>query len=358
MGRKDAPLVSGRASSPAPAPPELSEIITQDSALCLILARLPAWAQSDFPIMLTGEPGTGKELVARAIFALNPRRQPYQLINCAALTESLAGSELFGHLRGAFTDARSPRLGKFRLAHGGTLFLDEIGELPLSVQSKLLRAVEQGEIEPVGGDKAVKVDVRLVAATNQDLRERIARGWFRRDLYDRLAVLEIHLPPLRERGGEDIALLARHFAQEVARRQGSTGPLEFTAAAWRRLEAHSWPGNVRELKNAVTRAVLLHRGWRIGREDIQLASGAAPGGPGRSGATGVRAAVRPSRGRLEELLNEARGNISALSRRLGVCTKTMYRWLRSSNIDLMKFRKGVPGTVASSQVGIWRLTLT
>jgi DNA-binding NtrC family response regulator len=337
MRSKDAPLVSELASSPGPAPPELSEIITQDPALLLILARLPAWAQSDLPIMLTGEPGTGKELVARAICALNPQRQPCLLINCAALMESLAGSELFGHLRGAFTDARSPRLGKFRLAHGGTLFLDEIGELPLSVQSKLLRAVEQGEIEPVGGDAAVKVDVRLVAATNQDLGERIARGRFRQDLYDRLAVLEIHLPPLRERG-EDIALLARHFAWEVPRRYGRSGPLEFTAGAWRCLEAHSWPGNVRELKNAVTRAILLHHGSRICCEDLQLASRAAPGEPGHNGASGDGAAVRPSRGRLEELLGEERGNISVLSRRFGVCTKTMYRWLRSANIDLMNFR--------------------
>ena len=183
----------------------------------------------------------------------------------------------------------------------------------------------------------MKVDVRLVAATNQDLPERIARGCFRQDLYDRLAVLEVHLPPLRERG-EDLALLARHFAQEAARRYGQSVPLEFSTAAWLCLEAYSWPGNVRELKNAVTRAVLLHRGWRICQEDIQLASRGGPGGPGQGGANGVRAAVRPSRGRLEELLDEERGNISVLSRRLGVCTKTMYRWLRSANIDLMHFR--------------------
>ncbi len=341
MRSKDAPLVSSLASSPGPAPPELSEIITQDPALLLILARLPAWAHSDLPIMLTGEPGTGKELVARAICALNPQRQPCLLINCAALTESLAGSELFGHQRGAFTDAHSSRLGKFRLAHGGTLFLDEIGELPLSVKSKLLRAVEQGEFEPVGGVAAVKVDVRLVTATNQDLLERIDRGYFRQDLYDPLAVLEIHLPPLRERGG-DIALLARHFAQELARRYSRPEPLEFTAAAWSCLEAHNWPGNVRELKNAVARAILLRHGSRICQEDIQLASRVALGEPGHSGATGVKAAVRPSRGRLEELLGEARGNISVLSRRLGVCTKTMYRWLRSANIDLMNFRRVTP----------------
>ncbi len=343
MNRKDNPSVSGPASDPGSAPPALAGIITQDPTFLLLLARLPALAQSGLPIMLTGEPGTGKDLEARAIFALNPQRHPYQLINCAALTESLAGSELFGHLAGAFTDARSSRLGKFRLAHGGTLFFDEIGELPLSVQAKLLRAVEQGEIEPVGGDKTVKVDVRLVAATNRDLRERIARGYFRQDLYDRLAVLQIHLPPLRERG-EDIALLARHFVQEVARRHGLSGPLEFTAVAWRCLEAHSWPGNVRELKNAVSRAVLLHRGPRIGLEDMQLFSRGAPEEPDGSGASGVRPAARPNRRRLEDLLGEARGNISVLSRRLGVCTKTMYRWLRSADIDLMNFRPPDPST--------------
>ncbi|MGD0217144.1 MAG: sigma-54 dependent transcriptional regulator [Desulfobaccales bacterium] len=341
MRRTNAPLHLGLAAYPRPEPPELSEIITQDPALLLILSRLPACARFDLPIMLTGEPGTGKELVARAIFALNPERRPCQLINCAALTESLAGSELFGHLRGAFTDARSPRLGKFRQAHGGTLFLDEIGELPLSVQPKLLRAVEQGEIEPVGGDAVVKVDVRLVAATNQDLQARIAQGYFRQDLYDRLAVLEINLPPLRERG-DDIALLARHFAGEAARRQGRTGTPEFNAAAWRRLEAYSWPGNVRELKNAVTRAVLLHSGRYICGEDIHLPSRGAAGEPGHNGGSDVKAAIRPSRGRLVELLDEEQGNISELSRRLEVCTRTTYRWLRSANIDLENFRRGAP----------------
>ena len=341
MRRMDNALASSRAANPGTGPPELSEIITQAPDLLLILSHLPVLAQYDLPILLTGEPGTGKELVARAIFALNPKRQPCQLVNCAALTETLAGSELFGHLRGAFTDAICHRMGKFRLAHGGTLFLDEIGELPLSVQSKLLRAVEQGEIEPVGGDAAVKVDVRLVAATNQDLQARIAQGYFRQDLYDRLAVLEIHLPPLRERG-DDLALLARHFAQEAARRQGRTEPPEFNAATWRRLETHSWPGNVRELKNVVTRAVLLHSGRCICMDDIHLPSRGAAAEPGPNGATGVKAAaVRPSRGRLVELLDEEQGNISVLSRRLGICNRTMYRWLRSANIDL-KISGGAP----------------
>ena len=316
---------------------ELKDIITDNENFRQILARLPLYARSDLPVLLTGEPGTGKELVARAICALYPQRHPCLLINCAGLTESLAGSELFGHLRGAFTDARSSRPGKFRQAHGGTLFLDEVGDLPRSIQAKLLRAVEQGEIEPVGGDEPVQVDVRLVAATNQDLPQLIAQGRFRRDLYDRLAVLEMHLPPLRERGG-DIVLLARHFAHETAWRHGRKLPVQFTKGALRRLEGYGWPGNVRELKNVVTRAVLLNTSGLIRDYDIRFTSqpfrvGGATRQPGNAGFP-----VRPSRGRLEELLDEEGGNISALSRRLRVCTKTIYRWLRANHIDLMSIR--------------------
>ena len=248
--------------------PEFTDIITADPHLTEILSWLPIYADSDLPILLTGEPGTGKELVAMAIFALGPvRRRSSQRLNCAALTESLASSELFGHLRGAFTGADHARPGKFRLAHGGSLFLDEVGELPLSIQPKLLRAVEQGEIEPVGGDAAVKVDVRLVAASNQDLLRLIAQGRFRQDLYDRLAVLAIHLPPLRERPA-DILLLAGHFARETARRYGRDQSLQFSGAARRRLQKQPWPGNVRELKNVVTRAVLFGDGGLIREEDL------------------------------------------------------------------------------------------
>ena len=261
-----------------------------------------------------------------AIFALGPaRRRTCQRLNCAALTESLASSELFGHVRGAFTGADHARPGKFRLAHGGSLFLDEVGELPLAIQPKLLRAVEQGEIEPVGGDAAVKVDVRLVAASNQDLLRLVAQGRFRQDLYDRLAVLAIHLPPLRERPS-DILLLAGHFARETARRYGREQSPEFTEAARRRLQKQPWPGNVRELKNVVTRAVLFSAGSLIREEDLAFTPyPSLPPQSSRAMGEGMPAS-RPSAVQLKELLDSEGGNVSALSRRLQVCSKTIYRW--------------------------------
>jgi len=317
--------------------PEFTDILTADPHLSEILSWLPIYADSDLPILLTGEPGTGKELVAMAIFALGPvRRRSSQHLNCAALTESLASSELFGHLRGAFTGADQARPGKFRLAHGGSLFLDEVGELPLSIQPKLLRAVEQGEIEPVGGDAAVQVDVRLVAASNQDLPRLTAAGRFRQDLYDRLAVLAIHLPPLRERPA-DILLLAGHFAREAARRYGRDPSLRFSGAARRRLLKQPWPGNVRELKNVVTRAVLFNTGGLIREEDLAFTP--YPTLPQQSSRAGEGVpAFRPSAAQRKDLGDAEGGNVSALSRRLQVCSKTIYRWLRTYHIDLMGIR--------------------
>jgi transcriptional regulator with GAF, ATPase, and Fis domain len=318
--------------------PEFTDIITADPHFQEILAWLPLYADSDLPILVTGEPGTGKELVARAIAALGPGwRQSCQHLNCAALTESLAVSELFGHVRGAFTDACYTRPGKFRSAHNGTLFLDEVGELPLSIQPKLLRAVEQGEIEPVGGDTPVAVDVRLIAATNHDLSRLIAQGRFRQDLYDRLAVLAIHLPPLRARPG-DILRLADYFAREAARRYGQGHALKFSDGARRRLERHSWPGNVRELKNVVTRAVVLISAGLI--EAKALSFNHYPTSPpeGNQARGAGMPGSRPSARRLKELLDSEGGNISALSRRLQVCSKTIYRWLKTYRIDPMGVR--------------------
>jgi len=335
--RNDHRVVPGPEQENDPACLPLStDFITADPRLKQSLEWLPTYAKSDLPILLTGEPGTGKELVAEAICALSrPWRPTCQRLNCASLTESLACSELFGHLRGAFTDANRSRPGKFRLAHGGTLFLDEVGELPLAVQPKLLRAVEQGEIEPVGGDAAVKVNVRLIAATNQNLPQLVAQGRFRQDLLDRLAVLTIHLPPLRERL-DDVALLARHFAREAARRHGPR-PVRFSLAAVQRLQQHSWPGNVRELKNVITRAVLFCSGGLIRGKDIAFTSHFG-GASFPLTITGEFLRPRPTGSRLQELLEEEQGNISALSRRLQVCTKTIYRWLRRHGIDLMSLR--------------------
>ncbi len=212
-------------------------------------------ARSDLAVLVTGETGVGKELVARAIHALSDRRdEPLLYVNCAALPEALADSELFGHRRGAFTGATSDRPGKFEVADGGTLFLDEIGELPLAIQPKLLRALQQGEIQRVGTDRPLQVNVRVLAATNRDLELEVREGRFRADLYHRLNVYPLRTPPLRERR-EDIPLLAGFFS-DMARRRLGTGPVRLEGLALEQLAAHDWPGNVRELENVISRAVL------------------------------------------------------------------------------------------------------
>jgi DNA-binding NtrC family response regulator len=220
-------------------------------------------------VLVTGESGTGKELVARGIHALSPRRhEPFIAVNVAALSESLLESELFGHEKGAFTGAIDSRRGLFELADGGTIFLDEIGEMPLSTQTKLLRVLEQREFHRVGGERPIKVDVRIVAATNQDLRQLVAIGEFRRDLFFRLNVLSIELPPLRERR-EDIPVLVEAFVRDVSRKNARAFP-GISPAAMQILIAYDWPGNVRELRNLVESMVVLAPGGIIRPEDIPL----------------------------------------------------------------------------------------
>ncbi|MBL8631909.1 MAG: nitric oxide reductase transcriptional regulator NorR [Myxococcales bacterium] len=212
-------------------------------------------ARSDLTALITGETGVGKEVVARAIHAQSSRaQQPLIYVNCAALPEGVAESELFGHVRGAFTGATDKRAGKFEAADGGTLFLDELGELPLSVQPKLLRALQTGEVQRVGSDRSIHVDVRVLAATNRELREEVRLGRFRADLYHRLSVYPLHVPPLRERV-EDVLLLAGYFL-DLARSKLGVGQVKLTHAARSRLVAYDWPGNVRELEHLMLRATL------------------------------------------------------------------------------------------------------
>ncbi len=226
-------------------------------------------AASTYAVLLTGETGVGKELVAHLVHAASPRRdEPFIQVNCAALPISIAESELFGHVAGAFTGATRDRAGKFEVADGGTLFLDEIGELPLELQPKLLRALQQGEVQRVGSDRLHRVDVRIVAATNRNLEREVERGRFRADLYHRLAVFPLRVPPLRERR-DDIPPLAAHFV-DVNRRRLGLGAVRLTDAATAQLTAADWPGNVRELDNVITRAVLRASAGRDFRRPLTL----------------------------------------------------------------------------------------
>jgi PAS domain S-box-containing protein len=238
------------------------ELIGRSDKLVQVLADLRQVAAADTTVLLLGETGTGKELFARALHDASRRRAKLLIkVNCAAIPAALIESEFFGHERGAFTGATTKRDGRFTLAEGGTIFLDEVGELPIELQGKLLRVLQEGEFEPVGSSRTRKVDVRVVAATNRDLRKAIGEGKFREDLFYRLSVFPITLPPLRERG-DDVVLLAEEFARQFAARAGRRlAPLSPGAAA--RLRAYSWPGNVRELQNVIERAVITARGGEL-----------------------------------------------------------------------------------------------
>ncbi|SDF07037.1 sigma-54-dependent transcriptional regulator [Desulfovibrio legallii] len=300
------------------------QIIGQSPAMRQVLDLAAAIAPSEATVLITGESGTGKEVMARLIHANSARRNgPYVTVNCAALTETLLESELFGHEKGAFTGAEKRREGRFMAAHKGTIFLDEIGEIPLSMQVKLLRVIQEREIQRVGGDQPLKVDVRILAATNKDLAQEVAEGRFRQDLYYRLNVVALTLPPLRDRR-EDIPLLAMHFLKIFAQRNGK-GVKGFTPTAMDRLLKHSWPGNVRELENAVERAVVLLVGEYVSERELPPTIVAGEEAP--------RPASRPDfahmtleeieRLAVQDTLEQVGGNKSEAARRLGINRKTL-----------------------------------
>jgi two-component system nitrogen regulation response regulator NtrX len=243
------------------------ELVGESPAMRDLRALIARIAVTDSRILVSGESGTGKELVAAAIHGASPRRErPFVRVNCAAIPRDLVESEMFGHERGAFTGATERRIGRFELAHTGTLLLDEVGDLGPEAQAKLLRAIEAREIERVGGGKPIRIDVRVIAATNRDLERSVRDGAFREDLYFRLNVLPVSVPPLRERPG-DVPLLVRHFAELQRRRSGQPAPT-WTAEAVQALGRYRWPGNVRELANIVERLSILHAGREIAAPDV------------------------------------------------------------------------------------------
>jgi transcriptional regulator with GAF, ATPase, and Fis domain len=291
-------------------------------------------APSDVTVLITGESGTGKELVARALHAWSRRAErPFVPVNCAAIPPDLMESELFGHVRGAFTGATQARAGIFQLAEGGTIFLDEIAEMPFGLQAKLLRALQSGEIRPVGADRSVTVDVRVIAATNRDLEREVANGGFREDLYYRLQVVPIHLPPLRARRS-DIPLLVRHFLEKAQRKYHRSAEIEPEAMVhfWE----YDWPGNVRELENLIERLVVLDDDGRIGLKDLPanirafLSEKKAPSPILGEGAVDLRLATKRFEYRLiDEALRLANGNKARASRMLNLKRTTLVAKLRS-----------------------------
>jgi two-component system response regulator HydG len=297
-----------------------------------VLETVALVAPSEATFLITGESGTGKELIAGAIHYNSPRKSgPFIKINCAAITETLFESELFGHERGAFTGAERQKDGRFTLADGGSLFLDEISEMPLTLQVKLLRVLQEREITRVGGEAVIPVDVRVMAATNKDLVQLIDQGRFREDLYYRLNVVHIEIPPLRERR-EDIPLLAQHFL-ELFCAKNNKEIKGFTPDAMDRMIRHDWPGNIRELMNTVERAVVLARSPYLDRSEMPLIcstpASASPAVEGSGLLGGQASLAEVERTAILNTLNATGGNKSETARRLGITRKTLHKKLKS-----------------------------
>ncbi len=309
-------------------------IIGQSPAVVALLDTVAQVAASEATVLVSGESGTGKELIAGAVHFNSPRREgPFVRLNCAAVTETLLESELFGHEKGAFTGAERRRDGRFAQADGGSLFLDEVSEMSLPMQAKLLRVLQEREITRVGGDEPLRVDVRLIAATNRHLPELIAAGRFREDLYYRLNVVALQVPPLRERR-EDIPLLAQHFLERFALKNRKTIK-GLTPQAMDRLTRWSWPGNVRELMNAVERAVVLARGEYLAAGEFPGAAAAPPEDAPAEGRIEIPAAApleEVERVTILNTLEAAGGNKSETARRLGITRRTLHKKLKSYGV--------------------------
>ena len=308
-----------------------SELVGGSAVMRRLARTIQGLRRNESHVLLRGESGTGKELVARAIHAASPRAQgPFAPVDCGALPESIIESELFGHERGAFTGATAATAGLFRMAHGGTLFLDEIGEIPPSVQAKLLRALQEKEVRPVGGASAVPVDIRVICATHRDLERMVAEGRFRQDLFYRLDVVRIEIPPLRDRR-DDIPLLVHHFLRKY---RGAHSPVEgIEDEALQLLVEAEWPGNVRELENAIESALALARGPRIGAADLPGGRRGAP----RSASPVARdvplSLASYERLALERVLAETGGDAPEAARRLGLGRSTLYRKLAKHGLQ-------------------------
>jgi two-component system NtrC family response regulator len=294
-----------------------------------VFAVIRKVATTDVAVLILGESGTGKELAARAIHQESNRSGgPFIAINCGAIPETLLESELFGHEKGAFTGAHAQRKGRIELAQGGTLFLDEIGELPLALQVKLLRFLQERSIERVGGREAIAIDARVIAATNRDLKGALVEGRFREDLYFRLGVVTLALPPLRDRG-EDVLLLAKALLDQCA--TDAAKPIKgFTEGAYAAIRSYAWPGNVRELENRIKRAVIMSDGRRISSEDLELAASTAKGS---EVLTLREARERTEKSLIENALRKHSGNLTQVARELGVSRPTLYDMMEKLRVN-------------------------
>ncbi len=310
--------------------PERFKIVGISTAIRQVLEDMNIVANTDTSVLITGESGTGKELVARGIHRLgNRQKRPFIKVNCAAIPKDLLESELFGHKKGAFTGAVDDRKGRFVEADGGVLFLDEIGDLPLSLQPKLLNAVEEKTVTPVGSPKSIKCDVKIICATNQDLPRMITEGRFRQDLHYRLNTFHIHIPPLRERK-EDIPLLVEYFLEHFCQGFGRT-PLEIEPEAMEVFCNYGWPGNVRELRNTIERLVLKCRGQRIRAEEVPQEISREAGEKQKASVSGLDMVEHEKR-LIVEALNKTGGNQVRAARLLGITRNTLRYRMRKYGI--------------------------